>query len=166
MNFFRKKSSNTSSPYYKSIHDCSIYVWHKIRDKEDYSYLLKDNLHALKKDFVEDNSGEASEQFLTLLSEYFEEFGLSKGYKEEIDKKLQLIDLNLKFVNTGDRFVLNFINIANDELKEMQKNNKGIPYDIKKEVAILSKATGNIINTKTTSVYDYYTQRLILDNGN
>lgn len=162
----KKKSSNTSNPYYESIHDCPIYVWHQITKDDDLSLLRKENLYKKKSEIVSDNGDEVGEVFFSLLSEYFEEFGLSKFFQKEIEKKIEIINLNLEFVETGDRFILNEIAQTKGELLKIREGNDNSIIDHKKEVALVSKAMNTFIDTKKVSMYQFYTQRLMLENGN
>lgn len=154
-------------PYYTTIHKTPIYVWKELQnEKPNFAIMLKSNLHkkVLKDDFL----GLATDYYLDLLSEYFREFGHAKNFKNILELKLEIIDLKLKFAETGNRFLLNIIELKEDELKKIEI--KEDLTDVKKttftdEISKVLKSLNFSVDIKKFTIYQYYIQRLSLESN-
>lgn len=145
---------------YKNINDLPVHNWFLVREKQDFSYLLKDpkKLNIFEQIKLKD-------LYLSILQEFVDTFGQNKTYEKELDLMVKLIDARLLFVETGDRFLINEIEILERQILELKLNEIDIKFDIKKEVALISKTSGFLINLQKTSVYQYYTQRKLLEDA-
>ncbi len=103
--------------------------------------------------------------YLNILQEFVDTFGQNKTHEKELDLMVKLIDARLLFVETGDRFLINEIEILERQILELKSNEIDFKFDIKKEVALISKTSGFLINLQKTSVYQYYTQRKLLEDA-
>jgi hypothetical protein len=137
-----------------------VHNWFLVREKQDFGYLLKryKKLNIFQQIKLKD-------LYLSILQEFVDTFGQNKTHEKELDLKMKLIDARLLFVMTADRFLLNEIEILERQILELKSNDIDIKFDIKKEVALISKTSGFLINLQKTSVYQYYTQRKLLEDA-
>jgi hypothetical protein len=171
MNLLKKQSLKSQKKRYNTLHDLPVFNWFKCRSNESFSFLLKDKSfydldnEALFKKFP---GVDFEGLFLELLTEFFKEFGQTKEHKNELKLKMELHGLNIQYLKTGDRFIINHIETVNLKLNELQADNidEENNIDIKKEIALIGKSMGAFIDTKKVTTYQYYTQRLLLlENG-
>jgi len=138
----------------------------KMRKHNDYSYLIKDkNFHGLP---ISDKFIiSLHNYYLQMLTEFFNEFGQTKQFKDEIKIKEELLSLRLAFINTGDTFILNDIAILEKKLLDKQASNidKTLKVDTdledKQMIARVSKSLPYPIDIRKISVLTFYTQLTI-----
>ena len=100
---------------------------------------------------------EGESAYLRLLTELWAEFGQSKELTKEIELRKDLLEVNLLYLETGDRSLKNDIKIIKAELENLLKQTvTQVEYDFEKEVNQLSQHLGRSINQKTTTVFEYY----------
>jgi len=159
------KYSRIFKTTYNSIHDIPIYFWFKLRSEEDLRYLFQNKKYH-NKPLNENDAIYLKSLYFDLITEFFKEFGQQKKYKNELELMLKITKLNIKFLETGDRFLLNQIEIFNDRLEKMRLDNidkslnlkkEDIEKENKKQIAIVSKALHTIIDVKRISVVQFYT---------
>ena len=163
----KKKSSNTflTEKYYTSIFQCPIYSWEAAKETGNFEFLRKKNLFIPRSKVQESKSNNGQKAFLMLLNEIFEEIGIHNEIKETIELKEELLNTNLEFAITGDRFLLNQIKILKAQIdkKEGGMNHK---VNFSKDFAEVSKnSNGVITDPKTTTIYQFLTIRETLING-
>ena len=136
-----------------SIENMPIYNWIKILETGELKWLFIDK--GLETD-------SAAEHWLGLQQQYIDEFGLDESYKQQLRLMEKLKNLNLDFVLTRDRSLLNSIKITEIDL-EIDSSKKIISfYDILDHV---EKYKGLHIDPKKTSVMKWYYSLKNMSNG-
>ena len=162
------KFGSKHKAHYKSIFEFPIYYWMKMRKYNDYSYLIKDkSFHG--SEVSEKFAQELNDSYLGMLTEFFQEFGQTKDFKDEIKIKSQIIDLNLEFIYSGDKFILNEIDVLKERL--LIKQSKNIDKDLSvsedmQEKQMISRVASSLpysIDIRTLSVFKFYTQLTFQD---
>lgn len=140
----KSTTSNITDQYYDSIETMPIYNWNKIVETGELKYLFVNGGRVTKK------HAEVWEQ---IQNEYFKEFGIDPEFKKRIRLMKEVVSLNDEFIQTGDRFILNLINIAELDLKA-QKEIKNIRfYDLLDKVMSVKKC---YIDPKQYTVIQWY----------
>ena len=104
-----------------------------------------------------DNSLVGEQVYMNLLTELWFEFGQSKELKKEIELRKDLMEVNLLYIQTGDRSILNDIKIISSDLEKLLKESSSqVDYDFDEEISKVAKNLGRAINQKETSVFEYY----------
>ncbi len=165
MRSLRKKSSFRRKNLYNSIYVLPLYNWDKMRANDDYSYLLRDPKRH-KEELADSQKIQLHGLYLSLITEFFEEFGQSKSYIDELKIKSKLIDKRIDFVKTGDVFKLNDIEMIEDKLIKLRLKNidqtAGVDQakEMKRSIAKVGRDLGRTVDTKTITVVRFYTQLL------
>lgn len=69
--------------------------------------------------------------WLDLQQQYFDEFGIDDNFKIRMTKIKRLVELNLEYVITGERILLNQINQLEAELRKWGAGNETSNYKVK-----------------------------------
>ncbi len=146
------------SKKYSSIDDLPMYNWKKIHDTNELKWLF------VTKQEVENNEL-LEKRWALIYDEYLNEFGLSDEYKEILNVKRKIANLQADYIIKGDRVILNFINIEKNALESLyDTSKKGSSF--RESLVHLEKMQGIKINTKQITVADYYNYlRSIKNNG-
>ncbi len=146
------------SKKYSSIDDLPMYNWKKIHDTNELKWLF------VTKQEVENNEL-LEKRWALIYDEYLNEFGLSDEYKEILNVKRKIANLQADYIIKGDRVILNFINIEKNALESLyDTSKKGSSF--RESLVHLEKMQGIKINTKKITVADYYNYlRSIKNNG-
>ena len=88
-----------------------------------------------------------------MYDQYIEEFGLSKEYIDLLENKKAIAILKNEFIHTGDRGLLN--NIEMEEMELISNFDKGETIRFESVVAGLEKHFRREIDIKTITVYKY-----------
>jgi hypothetical protein len=151
--------------YYTSIFQCPIYSWEVAKETGNFEFLRKKNLFIPRSQVRESKSNNGQKAFLMLLNEIFEEIGIHDEIKATVELKEELLNVNLEFAITGERFLLNQIKILKAEI-EKKETNLNHKVSFSKDFAEVSKnSNGVIMDPKTTTIYQYLTIRETLTNG-
>lgn len=149
---------------YQDIYSMPIYNWFKLLDTGNMGFLnIKSTMMPFKK-VEEVESQELLDLWHELNNQFFDEFGQSQLSVNILEKKIQLGILKSKFISTQNKMNLTLIEIKENEIEALTPKSEGFNYN--KEVGILSKYMGTIIDVKTTSVHQYNTIKELLKNGN
>lgn len=100
-----------------------------------------------------------------IYNEYLGEFGLSDNYEEILKQKKKIASLQADYLITGDRIIINYVNIEKEQLKVLTKRDKTKDITFREGIAQLEKSQGFKINTRQLSVADYYNYLIALKNG-
>lgn len=139
-------TSEKNSDLYNSLEDLPIFNWWKISNGE-YKYLSKENKPL-------ELTEEVSEMIGKLQQDFFDRYGVSDDFEDYFETQKELLELQVDLAITGDRFLNTKINLIKQKLQAKQNyKRKGEEYELK---AYLDKYLGMQINTKTTSVVEYY----------
>lgn len=140
--------------YYESIEDMPIYNWFKVNNGDLRFMLVKLT--------TKYDGQKAKEAFDNLYREYIDVFGISESYLKVIELKKNISVLKIEKALTGDRFLNNFIRMAEIELNDINaKTNKTNTNEVKVH---LEKYLGFRLNEKETSVKEYYTYLNVMAN--
>lgn len=94
-----------------------------------------------------------SKAFEQIKDEYIDTFGINDNYKRILELKKEIAILEIDMAVTGDRFIKNFIRIAQIELDSLLKSSDKVkPYET---TVRLSKHMGFAINERTICVREY-----------
>lgn len=152
---------------YRSLYNLPLYNWMKMRKHNDFSYLIKDEkrhgipLKPYAKIILHD-------LYLEILTEFFEEFGQSKSYSNEIKLIKKITLLNLEYAATDNKFLLNDIEVLNHKLEQIRIRNAekdmGIDSDeeMRKLIGLVSSSLGKPVDTKRIMTLQFYTQVNVL----
>ena len=97
-----------------SIKDMPIGNWYSISESGTYDGLFR-NKNTKKNKY---NNIELEDVWLDIQQQHFDEFGTDQALSERVRAMIRLNKLNLKFVQTRDRNLLNFIYIEEQNLKD------------------------------------------------
>lgn len=136
--------------YYKSLDEMPVYNWFKIQQTNDLKYMLVKTRKVSTKEIEELEKG-----LKKLSSEYIDTFGISDEYRQILELSRDIEVLKIDFILTQDRSLLTMIEIKKDQLKAISQNkNKSDVHKLKMHA---DKYMGFSINTKETSVKEFYT---------
>ena len=125
-----------------------MYNWKKIHDTNDLKWLF------VKKVNVENNQ-ELECLWSKIYDEYLIEFGLSEQFKEIINIKKKIAQLQADYIIKQDKVLVNFINVEKNNLKQVYETSKqGSTF--RESLVHLEKMQGIKINTREITVADYY----------
>ena len=144
------KSNHEQYEVYGSIDDLPQWNWVQVHKSGNLAYIKK--LDTYRK-IEEDNSLELEKIWLEIYDEYLEEFGLSKEYKEILERKKNIARMKNEFIMTDNRTLLNFIKIEEMELKNTLDNSGGMSFE--SVVDGIEKIQKIPINIKEITVYKY-----------
>jgi hypothetical protein len=101
----------------------------------------------------EDNSLVLEQVWLSIYDEYLEEFGLSKEYKEILERKKEIARMKNEFIMTDNRSLLNFIKIEELELEASFDKSEGMSFE--SVVVGLERVQKIHIDIKKITVFEY-----------
>lgn len=136
---------DTSEKYYSDLDDISLYNWDK---------LLSGDLRYISKKPTKTITESMSMAFESLYNKYLATYGVSEKYQEYIDIKRQLIELRIAFIQTGDMFLLNQVEIEQSNLEHLMKEQEG-GMSISESLIHLGKFFGNWIDKRNITVEGY-----------
>ena len=116
-----------------------------IHEKKDLKYLLRSNKKL---------TNHSAKIFDNLYSEFISIFGVSKSYKEYLEKLVEIETAEIDRVLLKDETMQTFIEIMQIELEELKARTMGGSY-IDGAIAI-EKFMGFKLNQKEVSVFEYY----------
>lgn len=105
------------------------------------------------------------EVYLKLLSQLFNKFGVTKSLQDETNASYILTIACLNYGITGDRNLLNSINVYEKKLTDIKKRSTGVEISFSKELGIVSKEFGSLIDPRKTSMYLYHAAKSNINNG-
>ncbi len=145
--------------YYTHIDILPIYLWNKINETQDLTFLLKKRKKAGAITSIHLNI-----LWRILLDQFIKQFGFSEDFLRIIRKQKEQALLRVQKVSNLDNSVQTFIDICDEELKEMQlKENDGNFFELK---AYIEKGMGIHINAMQVSVSEFYSYIKILEKQN
>ena len=159
-----KRSKNTSTGtkeisfqdrVFNSIEEMPIWNWIKVLETGKLEWIfIKGKGRVTKK---------LAEHWLNLQQQYIDEFGLDEGYKQKLRLMNRLKNLNLDFVLTRDRSLLNEITMIEIDLEVTDTQQPMSFYEV---VDHVEKYKGFSLDPKKTSVIKwYYSLKNMSSNG-
>lgn len=149
----KNSTKNITAPYYDSIDTMPIYNWNKIVETGDLKWLFVDGGRVSLK---------SVQVWYDLQDQYFKEFGVDEGFKRQLRLMKEVVLLNDQYIQSGDRFVLNLIDIAEADLKGLKKENNVRFYDLLDKVMTVKKM---YIDPKKYTVIQWYYALKNISNG-
>jgi len=149
---------------YTDIYSMPIYNWFKLLDTGNMGFLNVESTMMPFKKVKQEDSQDLLDLWHELNNQFFDEFGQSQSSVNILEKKIQLGILKSKFISTQNKMNLTLIEIKENEIEALTPKSEGFNYN--KEVGILSKYMGTMIDVKKTSVHQYNTIKELLKNGN
>jgi hypothetical protein len=147
---FKKSDLSSQLNTFKSIDDLPQWNWVQIHKTDNLAYLKKlDSYRKIEKEVT----NELQDLWQTIYDEYLEEFGLSKEYIEHLNKKKEIARLKKEYILTGDRNILNLIDIEEAEL--IDSYTKTESQEFESVVVGIEKMQGIRIDPKKITVYQY-----------
>lgn len=149
--FFKKKSEPLlQRELYKSIDDLPQWNWNQIHKTGNYAYLEK--LESYRK-VEKENSKEFQEVWFNVYNEFMDEFGLSERYVQLLEARKLIATLKLEFVKTGERSLLNDIEIEEADLINEFESKDDVTYE--SVVTAIEKRQSLPIDPKKITVYKF-----------
>ena len=134
--------SNTSEKYYSDLDEITLFNWERLL-RGELEYIC----HKKPKQITE-AMGLA---FENLYNKYLLQYGTHAEFLEYVAVKRNLIELRLVFVQTGDKFILNQIEIEERNLEKMMNDQEG-GMTIAESLVILGKFFGRWIDKRDITV--------------
>lgn len=146
---FQRKQSLPE--FYDSL-DAPVYVWEKVHESSDLSWLLVKRDAGIK----------ITKQLLSVLqdalekiyNEYISEFGLSEEFVSIKQKQISIALKKCELIITGDRSLKTFIAVEELELQEMKKE-IGKSSFMESKIAIENKFKFQL-NMHTTTIREFH----------
>ncbi len=151
LNLFRKSEKKSQlNDAFSSIYDLPQWNWNQIHLTGNYGYIIKKQSY-LKLEL--NNSDHLKQLFNQIYDEYIEEFGLSDNYIKMIEGRKRIAAMQHQYIQTGDRSILNMIEIEELEMKNEFNSSEGLRYEA--VVMAIEKRQSIAIDPKTITVYKY-----------
>jgi len=138
--------------YYKTIEELPIYNFNKIIKEGNLSFLLKSGVITDEADFIWEN----------IIDEFTKYVGFSKSYEDYMRFKKEEALLICQAYLEDKKYLLNFARVAAIQAEESLGKNE---EDFEKSVALVSKYMGFRVNTKETTVKEFYSYVKIIEDG-
>ena len=134
--------------HYKDL-DAPVYIWNKVHETSDLSWLLvkRKKLNKKLSEFL-------SKVWEDIYNQYLAEFGWSDIFLDIVAKRKEIIELKMELISTGDRTNLTWIALAEEELIEL-KEGIGKGGFMQSKMAI-ERTLRFQINAHTTSIKEFY----------
>lgn len=136
----------SNESYYTNIDDMPLYNWRKCQEGHVTFVRLNIEIGDEKTDL---------QSWDLVYNSFITKFGLSDKLLNYLRKKNQLTKKLREFAISGDRFILNEINVLKTSIAEFEKQTEKNGID--DAVFYVSKSFGNFINEKTVTVSQFYT---------
>lgn len=145
MKVLRSDTQTSFKDYYRELDSLPLYNWIKCTDGElRYTRIGEKGTEQMD-----------AEAWMQLYDEYIKRYDLGKLYKKMLKVMREKALIELKYVETRDRFELTNIEIKEAELVKMMKNN-GDGMTIDQSLIHLSKWVGYRLNPKEITVVEYF----------
>ena len=147
---FKKQEVKSQDKHFNSIDNLPQWNWNKVHSTGNLNYLLElDNYRKVEDDFDLNLEGVWDE----IYNEYISEFGFPEDYIDILNKKKEICRLKNEFIQTDNRLLINFINIAESELETSLNKEEGMKFE--SVVVNLEKYLGRKVDVKKITVYEY-----------
>lgn len=145
--------------FYTSIDDMPIYNWFKCVENSQFAWCLKE-----QKELNVTEAEKCKDAFNSIYNQFLDKYGISETLKDIIELQNKILVNRIEIALDGDKSRLLFIKIDTIELNKLLEA-KSPPANYSK-IAI-EKAMGFQINTKQTTVTEYYDylEAIKQDNG-
>jgi hypothetical protein len=132
--------------YYEFVDELPLFNWIKINEgKIEYS----------RKDINNGNEKDDLAFVYKIKDDNYREFGVAAEHLRLLELQLELAEVNLEFVITGDNFLKNKIAHLNYEIKELLSDDKKGDTDVYDTIITLSKWMGSRVDPKAITVKEF-----------
>ena len=143
------------SNLWPDLEQMPINNWRLILETGDLKHLFKSGKGRVSERCIE--------HWDVLQQQYLDEFGLDENYKQVLRLQNKLMNLNLDFVITKDRFLLNLIKITETDIDALKQGEDVKFFEM---LDVVEKYKGFAIDPNTYSVIKwYYSLKNISKNG-
>jgi hypothetical protein len=132
--------------YYKNIDEIPLYNWLKINEGD---------LTFCRKNLSRGSKAKDLEYYEIIKDTNYEEFGVDGSYLRLLDLYLELAELRLDWVISGDNFIKNRIGIIESEIEDIIKRKDESSGDIGESIIVLSKWVGYRVDIKVVTVKEF-----------
>ena len=139
-----------------SIETMPIWNWNKVIETGDLTFLFKDYENAL-------TSERLKGVWMDLQQQHMTEFGVDQLVVQRMRYIKNIIQLNIKFVNTRDRSLLNLIKVEEAKLKASEST---YTYRFYKVLDAVTTTKGFRVDPKEFTVIEWYHALKNMSNGN
>jgi len=147
---FKKSETKLQPKVYSSIDDLPQWNWTQIHKTGNLAYIKKLDSY---RNIEEDNRLVLEQIWLSIYDQYLEEFGLSKEYKEILERKKEIARMKNEFIMTDNRNLLNFIKIEELELEASFDKSEGMNFE--SVVVGIERVQKIHIDIKKITVFEY-----------
>ncbi len=155
LSFTSKLSSTSESKlpeppkHYKGIEDLPIFNFFKIREKRDLRYLIKCDPFEIDS---REHHPILEEVYDQVLTEYYDEFGVTTEHKEDLRTRMKIAVLESKLARTNDRRHKTMIEILKTKIQ------KNISVSLETQIDQIEKArNGQPLDPHRVSVKQFFT---------
>ena len=153
MNLRRKSQSISGNRYFNNIETCPVGRFQKVIETGNTEHLLKKGKH---------NAKVGNKAWSQLFDGYIKVFGLPRGYKQNLEKRVDALQKYAEWLETGKRIHVTMAKVMEREA-DMELGGGG--EDFKKTCARISKFMGIQIDINTTTVYQFYSYIDLMKDG-
>lgn len=131
--------------YYRSVDDIILYNWRMC---------LKGELNHVRIDLGKGNAKDDAKHWEIVYDSYLEEFGIGSDHEYYNDLVIELIQKRCEFIISGERFILNRIEVLEVLIDELM--NKGGGSDMDTVIIYVSKWMGQFINERNITARMFF----------
>lgn len=142
----QKNTSNISEKYYKSIDLMPLFCWIECNNGKSEYCRIDIRKGSLKLDEI---------NWIRLQDEYLKDFGLQDTFKQLCETQKEKAIVELDYIITGKRILINKINMLDAKLKRMIQS-KGENIEIDEVLIYMSKYFGYKIDKFSITVKEYF----------
>jgi acyl carrier protein len=135
-----------------------MWVWNEVYNKGDLIQLIRKEKPTYKELMI---------AYDKLMNSYIKEFGLSKQQRRLNKLKIQLVRVQLDYIITGQKVLLNKIKLLEKEIESINLlffKQDSVKFN--EFIVILQKWYGQKIDLKTTTVTEFYSIVKVYERGN
>lgn len=151
---------NFSKKFIDDIYTDKAFHWLMFLKHKNGFYLRKESL---AKKAINDNSQEAFESYCNINDQIIENFGKDESFINHLETEEKIALLKLDFIINKNSFSQTLYEI--EEVKNKKEETQKIEYDINKEIGLISKYFGSLINIKEVTIHQYLTAKQLLKDG-
>lgn len=143
---WRKPKSRIIGKYYETLNDLPIHNWYQISKTGDLKYIHISGLYSRL---------EAFEIYEKLKQDYLDLFGVDGDSVMIMALLKNLIRLKSQYLTTGQKHLLNFIEMSQGELDSLINGDESTSQTLEAVLVGMSQFMGYRIDGKTTSVVEF-----------
>lgn len=139
---------------YESIEDLPLWNWNKVQERSDYTYL---RMNRINSNATPEEQQELKKVWEKLFAEFIDCFKFSAEFKDQVMKEEEIAILINQKIQTGDKSINYFIELAKRELEAMKPKESSVTSFWQTKSAI-QRLVGYRIDAKNTTVMEFYSE--------